>query len=294
MTPPRKIRIAVYSAAATFLLWPILVLGLAWTQAPESSGFFLCVATLIFFLAIARWDIVGYGLQYIFLLALLILAYRKGGWPPLALSLGALLAVELFFRQSGQAAPLDLSFPLNHGTYYVAHGGNFKLLNHHRASMSQRYALDIVRLNGFGTRAAGIYPRPLQRYKTFADILCSPCAGTITFVVNDLPDLRPGEMDTKNIAGNHILIRCDDSEIYVGVAHLMQGSVLVKAGDHVTVGQPLARVGNSGNTSEPHLHIHAKRGGRPESLLDGEGVPMRFDGRWLIQNSVVRRRSHRA
>jgi murein DD-endopeptidase MepM/ murein hydrolase activator NlpD len=96
-------------------------------------------------------------------------------------------------------------------------------------------------------------------------------------------------MDKKNVAGNHIVIRCDDSEVYVGLAHLMQGSVLVKAGDRVTVGQALARVGNSGNTSEPHLHIHAKRGGEPESMLD-EGVPMRFGGRWLIRNSVIRKR----
>jgi murein DD-endopeptidase MepM/ murein hydrolase activator NlpD len=75
----------------------------------------------------------------------------------------------------------------------------------------------------------------------------------------------------------------------VGMAHLMQGSVLVKIGDRVTAGQTLARVGNSGNTSEPHLHIHAKHGGRPESMLDGEGVPIRFGGRWLIRNSLIRK-----
>jgi murein DD-endopeptidase MepM/ murein hydrolase activator NlpD len=68
----------------------------------------------------------------------------------------------------------------------------------------------------------------------------------------------------------------------------MKGSVLVRPGDRVQAGQPLACVGNSGNTTEPHLHIHAKRGDKPDSILDGEGMPMRFGGRWLIRNSVVR------
>lgn len=270
------------------------MLGLCWTQGPRSASFIVCAAILLFFLVASRWDIVGYWLQYIFLLALLILACRKGGWLPLALSLGFFLALEFFSRQSGRSAPLELSFPLSAGNYYVAHGGNFKLLNHHRGSKSQSYALDVVQLNVLGMRAAGIYPTRLQKYKIFRDVVLSPCAGMVTSVVNDLPDLPPGEMDKKNVAGNHIVIRYDDSEVYVGLAHLMQGSVLVKAGDRVTVGQALARVGNSGNTSEPHLHIHAKRGGKPESMLDGEGVPMRFGGRWLIRNSVVRNRTRRS
>jgi len=285
-----KIRRAMYLGAASFVLWPILMLSLCWTQAAGSAGFIVCTVLLLFFLVISRWDIVGYGLQYIFLVALLVLAYRKGGWLTLALSLVCLLALELFFRQSGRATPLNLSFPLSGGIYYVAHGGSFKTLNHHRGSKSQSYALDIVQLNSFGMRANGIYPGRLQQYKIFGDMVLSPCAGVVTSVVNDLPDLPIGEMDRKNVAGNHIVIRRDVSEVYVGLAHLMHDSVLVKPGDRVTIGQALARVGNSGNTSEPHLHIHAKRGGRPESMLDGEGVPMRFGGRWLIRNSVIRKR----
>src|SRR5689334_4135864 len=45
-----------------------------------------------------------------------------------------------------------------------------------------------------------------------------------------------------------------------------------------------------GSTSEPHLHIHAKRGGDSHSIFDGTGVPLRFEGRWLVRNSLVRRR----
>jgi len=281
----------MYFGAAVFVLWPILMLSLCWMQPARSAGSIVSAAILLVFLVISRWDIVGYWLQYFFLTVFLILAYRKGGWLPWALSLVFLLAIEIFFRQSGRSAPLELSFPLRGGIYYVAHGGNFKLLNHHRISKSQSYALDIVQLNSFGMRAAGIYPQHLEQYKIFGDVVYSPSAGTVTSILNVLPDLPLGEMDSKNVAGNHIVIRCDDSEVYVGLAHLMQGSALVKAGDRVTIGQALARVGNSGNTSEPHLHIHAKRGGKPESMLDGEGVPMRFSGRWLIRNSVMRNRT---
>ena len=72
------------------------------------------------------------------------------------------------------------------------------------------------------------------------------------------------------------------------LAHLQRGSVQVKAGDNVRTGQPIARVGNSGNLSEPHLHIHAVKAGSAASLLAGEGLLMLFDGRFLVRNQVVR------
>jgi hypothetical protein len=63
----------------------------------------------------------------------------------------------------------------------------------------------------------------------------------------------------------------------VELAHLQRRSVRVAAGDPVTAGTPLGLVGNSGNTSEPHLHVHAETDA-------GEGVPMTFEGRFLIRN----------
>jgi murein DD-endopeptidase MepM/ murein hydrolase activator NlpD len=60
----------------------------------------------------------------------------------------------------------------------------------------------------------------------------------------------------------------------------------VKKGDPVNKGQPLCRVGNSGNTSEPHLHIHViKTGG--DLLYEGEGVPMKFHNRFLVRNDII-------
>jgi murein DD-endopeptidase MepM/ murein hydrolase activator NlpD len=100
-------------------------------------------------------------------------------------------------------------------------------------------------------------------------------------------------LDSKNIARNYVVIRLDAKDICVGLAHLQQGSVSIKLGERVQPGQLIARVGNSGNTTEPHLHIHAKRGGRPNSMLDGEGVPMCFGGRWFIRNSILHNTGNR-
>lgn len=60
---------------------------------------------------------------------------------------------------------------------------------------------------------------------------------------------------------------------------MMRESVAVDSGHAVAGGAPIGRVGNSGNTTEPHLHIHATRG--------GHGVPVTFDGRFLVRNSLI-------
>lgn len=72
----------------------------------------------------------------------------------------------------------------------------------------------------------------------------------------------------------------------VVLAHMTEGSVAVGEGQEVEEGQFLGRVGNSGNTSEPHLHIHAVRTGSG-SILEGEGVPVLFDGRFPVRNGLV-------
>ena len=58
-------------------------------------------------------------------------------------------------------------------------------------------------------------------------------------------------------------------------------------GDSVAAGQALGRVGNSGNSSEPHLHIHAVRAGTG-SALDGEAVALTFGGRFPVRGSIIR------
>lgn len=179
--------------------------------------------------------------------------------------------------------PLELAFPLREGVYVVGHGGSHTSVNYHNASETQRYALDISELNTLGMRALGFGPTRLERYAIFGDTLHSPCDATVRAAVDDLPDHTPPNGDEKNPAGNHVELEVNGVRIFL--AHMQRGSVRVRKGDRVRRGDPLGKVGNSGNTSEPHLHIHAVRGG--SSLYDGVGVPLTFQGRFLVRNDLV-------
>ncbi|OYD06855.1 hypothetical protein CHM34_14870 [Paludifilum halophilum] len=180
--------------------------------------------------------------------------------------------------------PVRLQFPLKDGVYYTGHGGNATVINYHNAYPPQAFALDIVRLNRFGTRAAGLAPDEWERFVIYGDVIYSPCTGKVTEAKDGLKQMVPFEMGEKtqeyrkkHAAGNHVIIRCQGVDILM--AHMIPGSVAVKKGEPVEVGDPIGKVGNSGNTSEPHLHIHAER--------DGKGVPMTFEDRFLKRNSLM-------
>jgi len=74
-------------------------------------------------------------------------------------------------------------------------------------------------------------------------------------VIDGLGDSIPPKRDEVNLAGNHIVMSVE-SNIYILLAHLLKCSILVNEGEKVSQGQMIGRVGNSGNTTEPHLHMH--------------------------------------
>ena len=152
----------------------------------------------------------------------------------------------------------------------------------------QTYAMDISQVNALGVRASGLHPRQLDRYEIYGDTLYSPISGTVIAAVDGLPDLTPPEMDPTLLPGNHVWIQTGN--VYLVLADLKTRSVRVRPGQTVSAGEPVGQVGNSGNTSEPHLHIHAVRVEgevSPDSLLGlGEPVPLLIEGRFLIRNST--------
>ncbi|HEX3661118.1 MAG TPA: M23 family metallopeptidase [Acidobacteriaceae bacterium] len=228
-------------------------------------------------------------------LGMIVAAGHARGWVSGCASAGFLLvALALIRRQMnrgslGQEA-MEISPPLASGVYFVAQGGGSFGVNRHFRNESQRFALDILRLNWFTMRAWGFFPPQLDRFAIYNTRVLCPIAGVVTAVVDGLPDMDPWvQQDAEHIAGNHIVIRCGaGTDTYVSLAHLLAGSLQVRVGDAVSAGQSLARVGNSGNTTEPHLHVHAKRGGEPDSMLDGEAVPLRIRGRFLMRNDLFR------
>ncbi|MBF0698212.1 M23 family metallopeptidase [Actinomyces bowdenii] len=87
------------------------------------------------------------------------------------------------------------------------------------------------------------------------------------------------------ILGNHVIVEHEDEQgPYFSVyAHLRRGSLRVRAGERVEAGQQLAQVGSTGNSSEPHLHIHLMDRPRPEQAA---GIPWLFD--WESEESPAR------
>ncbi len=270
---------------------------------PEWMLNILAVSAVFLFLFLtARWDFTSYYLRFVPAILLVPAAYRSyrraGGSPgerrtvrpSVVITSAALFLVFAYLCVNvlmGYFAPegaIELAYPLRDATYYVGGGGNSRLINNHQAHEPQKFALDIVRLNAFGNRAAGLSPAELDQYAIFEDTVYSPCPGTVIRAVDGLPDLRPPERDNENLAGNHVVLAYNGVEVIL--AHLRQGSVAVTAGMSVNEGDVLGRVGNSGNTSQPHLHLHAERGGEPEKILNGEGVPIKLGGRFLVRNSL--------
>ena len=147
------------------------------------------------------------------------------------------------------------------------------------------YGLDLVMVNALGNRARGIVPARLSDYVSYDVAVHSPCTGIVEEAVNDLPDNSPGSTDPAHLSGNHLLLRC--GALRVLLAHFRRGSLAVTQGDSVRAGQLVARIGNSGNTNEPHLHISAVADS-PEPWQQATGVPITFDGRFLSINQIVR------
>ena len=170
----------------------------------------------------------------------------------------------------------------------VGWGGDTRAQNYHVDYSDQRHAFDLlvvkngVTHEGDGTR--------LSQYYAYGRRIVAPAAGTVVEAVNTLPDNPPGKQDPAHAAGNHVLLNLGNGE-YALLAHLQPGSVRVKAGDKVSTGQLLGLCGNSGNTSEPHLHFHVQD--KPYLFRDAIGLPVTFldyvsEGKKVVRGLPVR------
>ena len=191
---------------------------------------------------------------------------------------------------------INLSFPLSGGTYYVANGGGGELANAHVETLAERarpyrgqsYGVDIVRVDAGGLRATALAPSSLNQYASVGEPVLAPCDGQVLQVENTAPDMTPPVTDREWLAGNFVLLDCGAAQVFLG--HLRQGTVGVEAGQKVTAGRRLGAIGNSGNSDEPHLHIHAQRAAvvGSASMFDGAPVAMTFYGRALARNDIIR------
>lgn len=146
----------------------------------------------------------------------------------------------------------------------VFHGGRTPLINHHATFTTQADALDLV-LAPEGSEVIGD-PTTVAGWACYGAPLYAPGAGFVVAVSDDLPDLAPDTvLADQPIEGNHVSIEIGPDH-YVFLAHLQQHSVPVEVGQWVDEGQLIGRCGNTGNTSQPHLHVQLQN----KPMLDND------------------------
>lgn len=310
---------------AWFSLWmplvlqfvvPLLLLG--WVaRAGASRALTLGAAALaaLYLLAIGLaglWLVLPWWLPFVYAM-LLVGAWVRGstraGPQPVAtptrrtvsflagalagLALAAVILAALIAHRAPDVA-VDLAFPLDGGTYLVVNGGRHVIVNAHlatlenerfRAYRGQSHGVDLVRLNGLGLRARGLLPDDPRAYVMFGDRVLAPCDGAVVRAADGAPDMPPPRPDRAHMAGNYVMLDCGGIHVLLG--HLQRGSVAMRPGQTVRVGEVLGLVGNSGNTGEPHLHIHAQRPGSNAEPMSGVPLPIRLAGRYLVRNARV-------
>ena len=134
------------------------------------------------------------------------------------------------------------------GEWTVSHGGKRRGTNYHHGSRGQNYAYDLVVQEG-GRQRSGAANRD---YYCYGLPVLAPAAGTVLEAINNIPDNAPG---TKGRAGGNGVVIDHGFGEQSSLWHMIPGSVTVKAGDKVELGQVLGKVGNSGRSSGPHIHF---------------------------------------
>jgi hypothetical protein len=154
------------------------------------------------------------------------------------------------------------------------------LVDNGHAWLAQRYAIDWVQYRTVdGVRTTWNGPEDKNdSYFCYDQPIYSVATGKVFDTADGLPENVPHSgryaipIDFNNAAGNHIVVEIAPNR-YVLYAHMRPGTVTVKAGDIVKAGDLLGRVGNTGSSTEPHLHMHIDD---QPSFLAGNGVPYEF------------------
>ena len=154
----------------------------------------------------------------------------------------------------------------------VIWGGDTKELNYHVVSPAQKNAFDIVITDAKGNsyKTDG---KTNEDYYAFGKELIAPCDGEVVLVVDGVKDNIPGQMNTFNVGGNTVIIKTANKEFLV-LCHFKHQSIKVKEGQKIKQGELLGLCGNTGNSSEAHLHFHIQN---IEDLNTATGVKCYFE-----------------
>jgi murein DD-endopeptidase len=176
---------------------------------------------------------------------------------------------------------IEISSPLR-GDHWLAGNGPANTSGHRRAllpidghaAIAQRFAIDWVRLRDDG-KTFHDDEKDNKNYFAYGTEALAVADGVVTEVKDGIPENIPGidsravPITLETVGGNHVILDIGRGH-FAFYAHLQPGSLRVKLGEKVRRGQVLGLVGNSGNSTEPHLHFHVENASSP---LGAEGLP---------------------
>lgn len=214
-----------------------------------------------------------------------------------------------------------VEFPLR-GEWRAVQTPATRIPSHGTDILGQRYAYDLIRFDP--ERGSRYYPVgtarmlltgvPTRWCHGWGEPIHAPLEGEVIVAhdgeaererIHPLRELllavrngmtfRPTREWLNRLMGNHVILRCGD--VYAAFAHLTTGSVSVRSGDVVAVGDRIGRVGHTGNSTAPHLHFQLMDG--PDPLI-ARGIPCAFraleverDGTWPVVSNVIPRATDR-
>lgn len=209
---------------------------------------------------------------------------------PVCTALLALASVRAPWNR--HVLPVEVDAPVR-GRWVAINSPATKVPSHGTRLYGQTYAIDILHPRpegvpyGFGW---GLGMRRPEEFSTFGEPVCAVADGTVIRTVDRSRDHRSRESywalaylfvveaivrllgGARFVAGNHVVVDHEDG-VFSVYCHLQRGSVAVRVGQRVETGEQLGMVGNSGNTTEPHLHFQFVDDAR---LQAAAGMPFRW------------------
>ncbi len=168
------------------------------------------------------------------------------------------------------------------GEWFVFWGGDTKEENYHVESNAQKGAFDFLIKDQEG-KSFKNEGKINEDYYAFGKRIISPSEGEVVLVVDGVKDNIPGKLNPIYLPGNSVIIKTENNE-FLFFAHFIKDSIVVSEGQAVKQGDLLGLCGNSGNSSEPHLHFHIQN---VEDMNEATGAKAYFE-KILVDGKIKR------
>ncbi|WP_240372794.1 M23 family metallopeptidase [Brevibacterium zhoupengii] len=197
---------------------------------------------------------------------------------------------------------LDMDYPFT-GRWLVQNSPADRVPSHGTTLFATSYAIDFVPVDGSGRSApltvgSLLRPEPPENFVGFGRPVLSPVAGTVvashdaeddhrsyrgmSSIGYALTQKRRAEAGWPALAGNHVMIRCVGGVVVL--CHLQRRSTRVLIGHQVEIGEEIGLCGNSGNSTEPHVHVQAIDS---VDIEHAAAVPITFNGTMPSNGGIV-------